>query len=107
MTADTARVAATFAALGDPTRQAIIARLRTGEASVRELAEPFAMTAQAVSQHLKILEAAGLVSRSRVAQSRPARLEPEALKSAWDWLDSYRQFWEESYDRLGEHLNRD
>ena len=91
---------ATFAALADPTRRAILARLATGEATVTELAEPFAMSQPAVSKHLMVLERAGLVSRRREAQRRPCRLEAEPLKQATEWLADYRDFWEESYQRL-------
>ena len=94
----------TFAALADPTRRAILARLAEGEASVGELAEPFPMTLQAVSKHLKVLERAGLVTRGRSAQLRPSRLQGEALGEAAAWLAGYRRFWEESFDRLAEHL---
>lgn len=94
----------TFGALADPTRRAILARLAKGEASVTELAQPFEMSLPAVSKHLKVLERAGLVTRSREAQWRPARLDPEPLKEAADWLDDYRRFWEESFDRLSDYL---
>jgi DNA-binding transcriptional ArsR family regulator len=90
----------TFAALADPTRRAILARLATGEATVTELAEPFAMSQPAISKHLKVLERAGLVSRGRDAQRRPCRLEARPLKMATDWLENYRLYWEESYQRL-------
>jgi DNA-binding transcriptional ArsR family regulator len=90
----------TFAALADPTRRAILARLATGEATVTELAEPFAMSQPAISKHLKVLERAGLVSRGRDAQRRPCRLEARPLKTATDWLENYRRYWEESYQRL-------
>ena len=93
-----------FAALADPTRRAILERLRRGEATVTELAEPFAMSLPAVSKHLKVLERAGLISRGREAQWRPCRLEPRTLQSAADWLDEYRQLWEQRLDRLGEYL---
>jgi DNA-binding transcriptional ArsR family regulator len=96
---------ATFAALADPTRRAIIARLVGGEASVTELAEPFAMTQPAISKHLKVLEKAGLVSRRRDAQRRPCRLEAEALRAATEWLDAYRRFWAERYERLDDLLD--
>jgi DNA-binding transcriptional ArsR family regulator len=96
----------TFAALADPTRRAILARLTTGEATVNELAEPFPMTVQAVSRHLKVLEQAGLVTRSRSAQLRPARLRAEPLKQARDWLVTYRRFWQHSFDRLDQRLER-
>jgi DNA-binding transcriptional ArsR family regulator len=94
----------TFAALADPTRRAILARLAQGEATVNQLAEPFPITLQAVSRHLKVLERAGLIARGRSAQLRPSRLQGEALKEAADWLAGYRQFWEEHFDRLDEHL---
>ena len=95
-----ARLDATFAALADPTRRAILARLASGEASVRELAEPFAMSQAAISKHLKVLERAGLVSPGREAQRRPRRLAAAPLAEANEWLERYRQFWEESYGRL-------
>lgn len=95
---------ATFAALADPTRRAILARLASGEASVNELAEPFDMTLPGVSKHLKVLERAGLISRGRVAQSRPCRLEAQPLREAADWVESYRRFWEGSFDRLEDYL---
>lgn len=91
---------ATFAALADPTRRAILARLATGEASVAELAEPFDMTQPAISKHLKVLERAGLISRSRDAQRRPRRLEPRPLAEATDWIERYRRIWEGNYKRL-------
>src|SRR5688500_14435077 len=94
------RLDATFLALADPTRRAIIARLAVGEATVTELAAPFAMSQPAVSKHLKVLERAGLISRGRDAQRRPCRLEPRRLKVATDWLERYRASWEESYQRL-------
>ena len=97
---------ATFAALADPTRRAILARLALGETSVTELTEPFQMSMPAISKHLKVLERAGLIDRGREAQTRPARLNPAALKSAADWIDEYRKFWEESFDRLGAYLQR-
>ena len=90
----------TFAALADPTRRAILARLAAGEASVRELAEPFAMTQPAISKHLKVLERAGLISRGRDAQRRPCRLEAARLAEATEWLEGYRRFWEGSFHRL-------
>ena len=93
-----------FAALADPTRRAILARLAEGEATVNQLAEPFPITVQAVSKHLKVLERAGLVARARSAQLRPARLQGAALKEAADWLAGYRGFWEDSFDRLEDHL---
>lgn len=91
---------ATFAALADPTRRAILARLADGEATVTELAAPFAMSQPAVSKHLKVLERAGLVSRGRRAQRRPCRLEARPLRAATDWLERYRAFWEDNYQRL-------
>jgi DNA-binding transcriptional ArsR family regulator len=94
----------TFAALADPTRRAILAKLSKGEASVNELAGPFKMSLPAVSKHLKVLEKAGLISRSREAQWRPCRLMAEPLKEASDWIDRYRDFWEQSFDRLDEYL---
>ncbi len=95
-----ARLDATFAALADPTRRAIIARLASGEASVNELAEPFAMSQPAISKHLKVLERAGLISGSREAQRRPRKLEPKPLAEATAWLEKYRRFWEGSYRNL-------
>ena len=94
----------TFAALADPTRRAILARLASGETSVTELAEPFQMSLPAVSKHLKVLERAGLIARGRDAQWRPCRLEPGPLRNAADWLEHYRRFWEESFDRLEDYL---
>ena len=94
----------TFAALSDPTRREILARLAGGEASVKELAEPFEMTLPGVSKHLKVLERAGLISRGRVAQSRPCRLEAAPLREAADWVESYRRFWAGSFDRLEDYL---
>ncbi|MEI7924617.1 MAG: metalloregulator ArsR/SmtB family transcription factor [Chloroflexota bacterium] len=94
----------TFAALADPTRRAILGRLAAGEASVTELAEPFAITLPAVSKHLKVLERAGLISRTREAQWRPCRLEPGALKEVDDWVERYRSLWEARLDRLGDYL---
>lgn len=91
---------ATFAALADPTRRAILARLATGEASVLELAKPFAMSQPAISKHLRVLERAGLISRGRDAQRRPCRIEAKPLAEANDWLERYRQFWEASFQRL-------
>lgn len=91
---------ATFAALADPTRRAILARLASGEASVAELAEPFAMSQPAISKHLKVLERAGLISRGLDAQRRPSRLEAKPLAEATEWLERYRQFWEASFQRL-------
>ena len=94
----------TFAALADPTRRAILARLARGEASVTELAAPFDMSLPAVSKHLKVLERAGLIARGRERQWRPARLEARPLKEVAEWAQAYRQFWEETYDRLDEYL---
>jgi DNA-binding transcriptional ArsR family regulator len=98
------RLDATFSALADPTRRAILARLAAGETSVSELAEPFAMSMPAISKHLKVLQRAGLIERSRAAQWRPCRLAPAPLKDASEWLDRYRRFWEESFDRLEDYL---
>ena len=95
-----------FAALADPTRRAILARLATGETSVMKLAEPFDMSLPAVSKHLKVLEGAGLVTRSREAQWRPCRIDAVALKEVDDWLEKYRRFWEVRLDRLEEYLDR-
>jgi DNA-binding transcriptional ArsR family regulator len=103
VTAD--QLSSTFAALADPTRRAILARLAQGDATVNQLAEPFPITLQAVSKHLKVLERAGLIARGRSAQLRPSRLQGAALKEAADWLSEYRGFWEETFDRLGEHLS--
>ena len=94
----------TFAALADPTRRAILARLTSGEASVTELAEPFDMSMPAISKHLKVLERAGLVARGREAQWRPCRLDPAPLKDVAAWVERYRRFWEESFDRLDVYL---
>ncbi|WP_299621934.1 helix-turn-helix transcriptional regulator [Pelagibius sp.] len=94
----------TFAALADPTRRAILARLSDGEATVGELAEPFAMSLPAVSKHLKVLERAGLIARGREAQWRPCQLQAEPLKEATGWLEHYRRFWDESFDRLDAYL---
>jgi DNA-binding transcriptional ArsR family regulator len=102
MTAD--RLSSTFAALADPTRRAILARLALGETSVLKLAEPFAMTLPAISKHLKVLERAGLITRTRDAQMRPCRIDVRALKEADDWLEEYRRLWEERLDRLGDYL---
>jgi DNA-binding transcriptional ArsR family regulator len=93
-----------FAALADPTRRAILARLAEGEATVNEIAEPFEMTLPAVSKHLKVLERAGLISRGREAQWRPCKLEAEPLREATEWMSRYRQFWESSFDKLDAHL---
>ena len=94
------RLDATFAALADPTRRAILARLSSGQATVTELAEPFAMTQPAISKHLKVLERAGLISRGRDAQRRPCRLDATRLAEATVWLEGYRSFWEQSFERL-------
>jgi DNA-binding transcriptional ArsR family regulator len=102
MTAD--RLSHTFAALADPTRRAILARLASGEASVTELAKPFDMSMPAISKHLKVLERARLIGRGRDAQYRPCRLEAAPLKDAAEWIGSYREFWEQSFDRLDEYL---
>lgn len=109
MTATTSKRAAdeltaTFAALADPTRRAILSRLSSGEATVNQLAEPFALTQQAISKHIKVLERAGLISRSRAAQARPCRIEPARIEAAADWIDRHRQQWHERYNRLDEHL---
>jgi DNA-binding transcriptional ArsR family regulator len=98
---DEDRLNDTFAALADPTRRAILARLMGGEATVTELAEPFAMTLPAVSKHLKVLQKAGLITRGREAQWRPCRLEADPLREVADWLDGYRRFWERSQERYG------
>jgi len=100
----TDRLSITFSALADPTRRAILARLMSGEVSVTELAEPFEMSLPAVSKHLKVLEHAGLVTRSREAQWRPCQLEAGPLKDAVKWLEDYRRFWEQSFDRLEDYL---
>src|SRR5687767_13905713 len=94
----------TFSALADPTRRAILGRLAEGEATVTELAEPFPISVQAVSKHLKVLERAGLITRGRTAQLRPSRLQGAPLKDAVDWLETYRRFWEGSFDRLEARL---
>jgi DNA-binding transcriptional ArsR family regulator len=99
------RLSATFAALADPTRRAILARLATGETTVADLAKPFDMSGPAISKHLKVLEGAGLIARGRDAQWRPCRIEPLALKPVDDWLERYRRFWEQSLDRLDEYLH--
>jgi len=96
----------TFSALADPTRRAILARLASGDASVTELLEPFALSQPAISKHLQVLERAGLISRSRDAQRRPCHLEAEPLKDAAAWIEHYRQFWTESFDRLDDYLAR-
>jgi DNA-binding transcriptional ArsR family regulator len=100
------RLSAQFAALADPTRRAILARLTKGEAGVNELAEPFEMSVPAVSKHLKVLEKAGLISRTREAQWRPARLKPMALRGVAEWLEHYRRYWDTSFDRLEGFLSR-
>ncbi len=98
------RLSATFAALADPTRRAILARLVSGEASVTELAKPFDMSLPAISKHLKVLERSRLIRRGRRAQWRPCRLEAGPLKEVADWVEHYRRFWEQSFDRLDEYL---
>ena len=95
---------ARFAALADPTRRAIIARLAKGEATVTQLAAPFTMSQPAITKHLKVLERAGLISRGREAQRRPCKLRPEAIRDVAEWTEHYRRFWEESYERLDEYL---
>jgi DNA-binding transcriptional ArsR family regulator len=96
----------TFAALADPTRRAILARLTSGEASVKELAEPFEMTLPAVTKHLKVLQRAGLITQGRRAQWRPCRLDAKPLREVADWVEQYRRFWDESFDRLDEYLSK-
>ena len=98
------RLSSTFAALADPTRRAILARLALGEASVLKLAEPFDMSLPAISKHLKVLERAGLITRTRDAQMRPCRIDVQALREADDWLEEYRRLWEERLDRLDDYL---
>ena len=98
------RLSATFSALADPTRRAILARLARGETTVNELAEPFDISLPAVSKHLKVLEQAGLITRGRAAQSRPARIEPEGVKAVEDWLEEYRKLWSQRLDRLEDYL---
>lgn len=100
------RLTITFAALADPTRRAILARLASGEVPVTELAKPFAMSLPAVSKHLKVLERAGLVARGRDAQWRPCRLDAGPLKGIADWVEHYRHFWEQSFDRLDDYLRK-
>ena len=100
------RLSATFAALADPTRRAILARLASGEASVTELAEPFEMSLPAISKHLKVLQRAGLIARGREAQWRPCRLEAGPLKDAAGWLEHYRRFWEQGFNRLEDYLRK-
>ena len=104
MTTQAQELNTTFAALADPTRRAILARLTTGEATVTELAEPFAISLPAISKHLKVLERAGLILRGRDAQRRPCRLRAAPLEDAAEWLGDYRRFWEESFDRLDTYL---
>lgn len=104
MIAEADRLSTTFAALADPTRRAILARLAAGEASVTELARPFEMSLPAVSKHLRVLQRAGLIERGRRAQWRPCRLDAGPLKDADEWLEQYRRFWEESFDRLEDYL---
>lgn len=99
-------ISSTFSALADPTRRAILARLALGEASVTELAEPFEMSMPAVSKHLRVLERAGLITRGREAQWRPCKLKADPLREAAGWIDEYRQFWEQSFDRLEDYLQR-
>jgi DNA-binding transcriptional ArsR family regulator len=99
------QLSTTFAALADPTRRAILGRLAEGDATVNELAEPFTITVQAVSQHLKVLEQAGLITRTRTAQLRPSRLEGARLRDAVEWLEKYRAFWDGSFDSLEKRLN--
>jgi DNA-binding transcriptional ArsR family regulator len=98
------QLSTTFAALADPTRRAILGRLAEGDATVKQLAEPFPISLQAVSQHLRVLEHAGLITRGRTAQLRPSRIEGAPLKDAVDWLEKYRRFWEGSFDRLDARL---
>ncbi|MBV8790546.1 MAG: winged helix-turn-helix transcriptional regulator [Pseudolabrys sp.] len=98
------RLSSTFSALADPTRRAILARLALGETSVQDLSKPFKISGPAISKHLKVLENAGLISRTREAQWRPCKIEPVALKSVDDWLEQYRRFWEERLDRLESYL---
>src|ERR687888_178226 len=104
MATATAQLDRTFSALADPTRRAILARLASGEATVTDLAEPFEISLPAISKHLKVLERAGLIARSRDRQWRPARLQAEPLREVAEWAEGYRRFWEESYDRLDEYL---
>jgi DNA-binding transcriptional ArsR family regulator len=100
----TDQLSSTFAALADPTRRAILARLTAGEATVGELAEPFPISQQAISQHLRVLENAGLIERTRAAQLRPSRLRGAPLRAAVEWLETYREFWEAGFDRMDERL---
>jgi DNA-binding transcriptional ArsR family regulator len=99
------QLSSTFAALADPTRRAILARLSSGDTSVTTLAEPFNISLPAISRHLKVLERVGLITRGRAAQWRPCRLAPEPLKEASEWLDEYRRFWDESLDNLADYLS--
>ena len=99
-------LSATFAALADPTRRAILARLAEGEAAVGELARPFAISGPAITKHLRVLETAGLISRGRIGQQRPAKLEAAALRAASDWLGEYRRFWEAKFDDLDDYLRQ-
>jgi DNA-binding transcriptional ArsR family regulator len=99
------RLSTTLAALADPTRRAILARLTSGETSVTELAKPFSMTLPAVSKHLKVLERAGLIARGRSAQWRPCRLDAEPMREVAEWVQGYRRFWDDSFDRLDDYLN--
>jgi len=103
---EAAALTLTFGALAHPTRRAILARLASGEATVAELAEPFAISGPAVSKHLRVLERAGLIARGRQAQWRPSRLRPHSFKAAADWLETYRRFWEESFTRLDDYLEK-
>jgi DNA-binding transcriptional ArsR family regulator len=100
------RLSETFSALADPTRRAILARLTLGETSVAELSKPFDISGPAISKHLKVLERAGLITRSREAQWRPCKIEPQALKTVDEWLERYRRFWEERLDRLDDYLRQ-
>jgi len=100
------RLSTTFSALADPTRRAILARLALGETSVSDLAKPFAMSGPAISKHLKVLERAGLIARGRAAQWRPCRLKAGPMRDVVEWLEAYRRFWDESFDRLGEYLRQ-
>jgi DNA-binding transcriptional ArsR family regulator len=106
MALNTDELSETFAALGDPTRLAIVARLAEGDATVKELAEPFDVTLPAISRHLKVLERAGLITRGRAAQARPSRLRVEALREAMTWMDARRELWEGRIDRLDRHLEK-
>ncbi len=106
MAESTDQLSSVFAALADPTRRAILARLAEGEASVNELAEPFPVSLQAISKHLKVLERAGLITRGKEAQWRPCRLDPAPLLEVVDWMEQYRRFWDERYERLDTYLRR-